>query len=69
MEKDNLKHGTRKMYNNNQSSDKPLPSIEYSLKSIGWNIKVISETLVKILQIIYEEKINEDKENKRDLPF
>jgi len=35
-------------YQNNDP--KPLPSIEYSLKTISWHLKVISENLAKLVQ-------------------
>lgn len=38
---------------NNQTprEEKPLPSVEYTLKSIGWNIKVIAECLTKLVEM------------------
>lgn len=41
-------------YNN---SDKPLPCTEYSLKCISWHLKVISDSLSKLIEM----KINEDQ--------
>jgi hypothetical protein len=36
-------------YNNNQ--EKPLPSVEYTLKNISWHLKVISESLTKLVEL------------------
>jgi hypothetical protein len=36
---------------NNQNQEKPLPSIEYTLKNIGWNLKVIADCLTKLVEM------------------
>ena len=51
---------------NNQSGDKPLPSIEYTLKSIGWNVKVIADCLTKIVNNQISQPHQDKRSNEDD---
>lgn len=35
-----------------KSTEKPLPTLEYSLKSISWHLKTISDTLAALREIL-----------------
>lgn len=64
-------------YNNQDPrQDKPLPSVEYTLKNIGWNIKVIAECLTKLVEmkggeIPSQQKIKPSSQNytNQNIPF
>ncbi len=63
---------------NNQTprEEKPLPSVEYTLKSIGWNVKVIAECLTKLVELqggqVNQQRgpsQNFSKQNNQNYPF
>lgn len=60
---------------NNQNQEKPLPSIEYTLKNIGWNVKVIAECLTKLVEMqggqlpSNQKRTNNQNFNNSDITF
>jgi hypothetical protein len=43
-------------YNNNNNQEKPLPSVEYSMKNISWHLKTISENLARLTEHLTGQK-------------
>jgi hypothetical protein len=49
------------------ADNKELPSVEYSLKSISWHLKVMVEEVKKLNKILEDSRLA--VVNKDDLPF
>lgn len=57
-------------YNNqNSKQDKPIPSVEYTLKNIGWNIKVIAECLTKLVERQEGKQSLDSRHDNSEMPF
>lgn len=48
-----------------QKQEKALPSVEYSLKYISWNLKDIKEELKKLNDYL----ANRSADNQKEMPF